>query len=313
MSSILFIASFGIKESRAAVILKNKTQEIRKSTGDEHLETEMDKTQKKKTLHGLLQDNLLRPLRFFFTEPIIFVCATLLAIAFALLYALTESLTIVYESFGWSKTNTSLAFIPILLGVLLNIIPRFYDQWNLRKCYQRQKKSNKTSELKPEEKIASFIISAPALAIGLWIFAWTIPPLVPNVHWTVSMVGLVLIGYSLNDFDCVLFGYVTDCYGDYAASAVSSIAVARNLLAAGFPLFTTQMYEVLGANVAITVLAGVATIFAFTPILLLGYAATLRKWSHFACGDGENDKDEDPLRNEERIIGSQDQDARESD
>ena len=94
----------------------------------------------------------------------------------------------------------------------------------------KYKKYRKTKRrILPESKITSFAIAAPSLAIGLWIFAWTIPPRVTHVPWPVSMIGLIMIGFSLNDFSYVLFGYATDSYGQYAASAVSAISLTRTL------------------------------------------------------------------------------------
>jgi hypothetical protein len=132
------------------------------------------------------------------------LCAIICSIAYGLIYGLTESVTIVYEQFGWSTTNTSLEFIAILLGLVLNIVPRFYDQHIFTKYKQEGHAIN------PETKIRSFGIACPALIIGLWIFGWTKPPLVTHVHWVVSMIGLVLVGFAANDFAYVLFGYVTD-------------------------------------------------------------------------------------------------------
>lgn len=250
-----------------------KVEKIRKETGNHRLKTE--KSENRSSLKEFMQSSLFRPLKFLLTEPIVSFCAILCAISYGLIYGLTASLTIVYKSFGWSTANTSLSFLAILLGMVLDIIPRFYDQY----IFKKYKRLHKT--ITPEAKIRSFAISCPALAIGHWIFAWTIPPAAPNIHWAVSMIGLVLIGFAANDFSYVLFGYLTDLYGPYAASAVSSLSLCRTLVGAAFPLFTTQIYEGLGANVATSILASVATMFMFTPILLLGFAGRMKKMSKY--------------------------------
>ena len=277
-SGISAAAAILMKESRATSLLDKKVAGIRKETGQDKLRTES--SDQKLTLKSFLRDSLFRPLQFLVTEPTIILCAALCSIAYGLIYGLTESLTIVDESFGWSESNTSLAFLALLLGLVLNILPRFYDQ-HLFKTFKKQ---NRT--IKPETKIRSFAIACPALAIGLWIFAWTIPPRVPHVHWIVSMIGLVLVGFAANDFAYVLLGYVTDLYGPYAASAVASLSLSRTLVAAAFPLFTAQMYQGLGSNVATSILAAVATIFAFTPFLFLLHAEKLAGMSKFAQKSG---------------------------
>lgn len=283
-SGISAAAALFMKESRATSLLDKKVAEIKKETGQDNLKTES--SDQKLTFESFVRDSLFRPLQFLVTEPTIFFCAALCSIAYGLIYGLTESITIVYESFGWSKANSSLAFLPILLGLVLNILPRFYDQH----LFKKFKAQNRT--IKPETKIRSFAIACPALALGLWIFAWSIPPRVPNVHWIVSMIGLVLVGFPANDFAYVLFGYVTDLYGPYAASAVASLNLSRTLVAAAFPLFTTQMYQGVGSNVATSILAAVATLFAFTPFLFLGHAEKLAGMSKLAQKGGEAGEDE---------------------
>ncbi|KAF4494995.1 multidrug resistant [Fusarium agapanthi] len=229
------------------------------------------------------QNALFRPLQFLVTDPLVFFCAVLCAIAFGLIYGLTESLTIVYTAppFNFSQNSSSLAFLAIAIGEVLNILPRMYDA-HIYKKYRRTHR-----RILPESKIISFAIAAPSLAIGLWLFAWTIPPRVTNVPWPVSMIGLVMIGFSANDFSYVLFGYATDSYGGHAASAVSAISLTRTLAAAVFPLFTHQMYTGLGSNVATSILAAVASLFAFTPFLFLRYGSRLRHRSKFAADDGQ--------------------------
>ncbi|KAG9571999.1 MFS general substrate transporter, partial [Aureobasidium melanogenum] len=232
---------------------------------------------------SFVRDSLFRPLKFLVTEPIVFFCSALCAIAFGLIYGLTEGLTVAYTnppfSRTFSQTSSSLSFIAILIGILLDVLPRFYDDYLFKK-FRKQKR-----RLLPETKITSFALACPALAIGLWIFAWTIPPRVTDVHWVVSMVGLAFVGFATADLSYVLFGYCTDTYGPMAASAVSSLSTCRTIAASVFPLFAYQMFSGLGANVAASILAAVATIFAFTPILFLKYGHTLRRKSKVAAAD----------------------------
>jgi len=270
-----------MKESNANQLLDKIVEEIREETGMKDLQP--DHSEEKFTVSSFVQNALFRPLAFLVTDPLVFFCAVLCAIAFGLIYGLTESLTIVYTAppFNFSQNASSLAFIAIIIGEMLNVLPRFYDA-HIYKKYRRTHR-----RILPESKITSFAIAAPALAIGLWIFAWTIPPRVTSVPWPVSMIGLVLIGFSLNDFSYVLFGYATDSYGQYAASAVSAISSTRTLTAAVFPLFTHQMYTGLGSNVATSILAAVASLFAFTPFLFLKYGSRLRHRSKFAVDNDE--------------------------
>ncbi|KAG5803369.1 hypothetical protein H9Q71_012047 [Fusarium xylarioides] len=258
----------------STILLDKIIKETREETGIEDVKSSNDEGEKF-SVAKFAQNALFRPVQFLVTDPLVFFCAVLCAIAFGLIYGLTESLTIVYTAppFNFSQNSSSLAFLAIAIGEVLNILPRIYDA-HIYKKYRRTHR-----RILPETKIKSFAIAAPSLAIGLWLFAWTIPPRVTNVPWPVSMIGLVMIGFSANDFSYVLFGYATDSYGEYAASAVSAISLTRTLTAAVFPLFTHQMYTGLGSNVATSILAAVASLFAFTPFLFL------RHRSKFAADD----------------------------
>ncbi|KAG9958754.1 MFS general substrate transporter, partial [Aureobasidium melanogenum] len=274
------ILSFFMKETKAEQLLQKKVDVIHSKTGREDLHGPASEGF---SFKSFVRDSLFRPLKFLVTEPIVFFCSALCAIAFGLIYGLTEGLTVAYTNppFNrtFSQTSSSLSFIAILIGILLDVLPRFYDDYLFKK-FRKQKR-----RLLPETKITSFALACPALAIGLWIFAWTIPPRVTDVNWVVSMIGLAFVGFATADLSYVLFGYCTDTYGPMAASAVSSLSTCRTIAASVFPLFAYQMFSGLGANVAASILAAVATIFAFTPILFLKYGHTLRRKSKVAAAD----------------------------
>lgn len=291
VSGIGILASCFLNESRTGYLLECKVKTIEKQTGVYSLRCP---EKKKITLQGFAQESLFRPLRFLVTEPIVFCCAALMAISFSLIYGLTVGLTVVYTEFGFAvSTTSSLAFIPLLIGLLINVIPRVYDQ----KTFTRNRQESRP--VRPKTKVGSLVTACPALAIGLWLFAWTVPPRVQHVHWSVSMIGLILVGYATNDLSYILFGYLTDSYGPYAASACSSLSLARTLMAAVFPLFTYTMYTGLGANVSTSIFAAVATLFCITPVVFIKYGHGLRKISRFAqVGENEEERDGDFAKGE---------------
>ena len=280
VSGIGFFASWFLNESRTGYLLEAEVNLVQESLGDKSLRIP---EKHHYTLQSFAKDCIFRPLEFLVTQPIVICCAVLMTISFSLIYGLTEGLSVVYTDFGFAESTTSsLSFIPILLGLVLNVLPRVYDQ----KLFTRYRKQN--VPLRPETKVNSLITSCPALAVGLWLFAWTIPPYVPHVHWIVSMIGLVLVGYATNDLSYILFGYLTDSYGPYAASACAALSLSRTLMAAIFPLFTYTMYSGLGGNVATSIFAAIATIFCITPVAFIRYGRKLRGMSRFANADDDN-------------------------
>lgn len=72
----------------------------------------------------------------------------------------------------------------------------------------------------------------------------------------------------------------------YSASAFAANTFMRSAVAAGFPLFTTQMFTGLGVNWACTLLGLIGLVMAPSPFLFYKYGARIRGSSKFApCVD----------------------------
>lgn len=247
---------------------------MRKETGIEHLKAL--NPDHSPNLRTFFKESFFRPLYLYFTEPIVFIVATISAIAFALVYLFTEALPPIYQAQGFSVPSSNLPFLAIGVGLLPGFLTRYMDYRNI------VRNQREGTSLQPEHKLMGFSIGAPMLAIGLWWFAWTIPPEVPDVHWIVSVMPLVLVGYALNEFDAVLAGYLADSYLSYAASGFAALSFVRSMLSATFPLFAPYMFNGLGANVAASILAAMATVFCLIPPLFTKYGHSIRARSKFA-------------------------------
>jgi MFS family permease len=262
-----------IRESRASKRLSQKLEQLEKKY---HKKLEpRDNPDAVPNGRALAELIVVRPMRLAVTEPIVIMVSILNATAWGLVYLFTESLTVVYSLYGWTDTTASLAFIAIGLGIPFSVLPRL---WDIQVSSQRKRQNQ---DLKPEDKIIGFVIAAPVLAIGLWLFAWTIPPLV-HTHWAVSMVGLVFIGFAANEFAYTLSAYLSDSYTIYASSGLATLAFLRALVSGVMPLFAYPMFSGLGGNIAGSILAAVATLFCVTPFVFLRYGRLLREKSPFA-------------------------------
>ena len=116
---------------------------------------------------------------------------------------------------------------------------------------------------------------------GLWLFAWTIPPLT-SVHWIVPIIGQFFVGYALNENVYTLTGNLADSYTIYAASGFAGLILARASTCAVIMPFTRPMYVELGFNVASSIFAAVATLFCAAPVVFIRYGKRIREASQFA-------------------------------
>ena len=273
ITGVLGFVMLAMRESRPSQLLERKLKTLQRLTGNESFRIQNpDHTP---DLRTYVNGTLVRPLRLLLTEPNVFAVAVMTAVAFSLIYLFAAAAPIVYRPYGLDAKLSSLSFIAVGVGLFLGVPIRFYDQ-RVFKQRQRQRRT-----LEPEDKLVGFAIAAPALAVCLWWFAWTIPPLV-HVHWIVSMLSLILLGFATNEFDAVLAGYLADSYTIFAASAFAAMCFLRASLSAVFPLFARQLFVNLGANVGASVLAAIATIFCIFPIVFVYRGERLRRASRFA-------------------------------
>lgn len=273
MNGATAILLLAMKESRPSLLLARKVAHICKTHGLDAMR--ISSPDHMPDLGTFIRTALFRPLRLFFTEAIVFTVAVLSAVAFALVYLFTEAIPLVYRSYDLTPGQRSVPFVAIGIGLICGFFTRIYDHYSLRR------RANQGLVTNPEDKLAGFIIGAPALAVGLWWFAWTAPP-ASTASWAVPTISLILVGYALNEFDTVLAGYLADSYLAHSASAFGALSLFRSIFSGCFPLFAKTMFNRLGNNIAGTVLAVMATIFCAVPFWFSRSGEMLRKRSKFA-------------------------------
>ncbi|KAI9376156.1 major facilitator superfamily domain-containing protein [Aspergillus egyptiacus] len=271
--AVVFLLLIPIRESRPTTLLAKRFDRLQSKVGK--LDMEIPNPDAIGDVRELLKVIVVRPTRLGVSEPIVILVSLLGASAWGMMYLFTESFTVVFSEFGFSSRATSLPFIAFLPGLPLSCLMRLWDRHQLKKRQQEGQPPE------PEDKIGGFALAAPTLAIGLWIFGWTVPPIVP-VHWIGSMFGLALIGFAATEFSYTLSGYLADSYTIYASSGLAVLAFLRGVLSGCMPLFAYPMYSGLGSNVATSIIAAVATVFSITPYVFLKYGKRLRERSQFA-------------------------------
>ncbi|KAK4548577.1 hypothetical protein LTR36_009487 [Oleoguttula mirabilis] len=271
INGLLAIASLGMHESRPSKILSEIVDEVARKASFERLSTHSD--QRLPTLAEFVQVSLTQPLRLFTKEPVLLASSVMGAFVYGNLYLFTSALTVVYdEGFGLTARQASLVFLALGIGIIPTFLPRIYDY---KLANDRRRKG---VPMEPEDKLFGFYVAAPVLAIGLWWFAVTVPPLTNLTPWA-SIVSLLLIGYATVEFDNVLSGYLTDTYMSSAASANAPMSFLRAVLSGVFPLFGEQMFHHLDSNHALYILASLATGFCLVAVWMWFNAKKLRRAS----------------------------------
>ncbi|RDL32997.1 uncharacterized protein BP5553_08436 [Venustampulla echinocandica] len=270
---VLAILLLFIKESRPSKLLAKRLSMLHRKTGK--LRFRIENPDHVPDFKTFTKTSLRRPIRLFFTEPIVFVVSVMSSAGWALIYLFTEAIPVIYTGFGLTREQSSLMFLAIGVGICFGVLPRIHDHTLLRD----HDAANKS--LHPEDKLLGFAFAAPSLAAGLWWLVLTVPP-ASTLPWYATIPGLMAVGFATNEYACTLSGYLADTYTIYAASAFAALSFLRAVLAGLFPLVGEPMYAALGVNWATVVLAAVATIFCIVPPLFSKYGRQIRQRSKFA-------------------------------
>lgn len=102
------------------------------------------------------------------------------------------------------------------------------------------------------------------------------------VHWVVPTLAGAFLCTAIVLIFVSYLNYLTDTYLLYAASAIAGNTVCRSALGAVAPLFTAQMFDVLGVGGAGSLIGGVACLLAPIPFLFYRYGRRIRNRSKFA-------------------------------
>lgn len=272
-------------ESRPSQVLRQKVRKIEKTTGYTGLRLENASLP---SLGEFAQSSLLLPLRLLL-EPIVLLSSIMGATVVSLIYLFAEAIPVVYTSppFNFSPLKSAFVFLILAGGVLLFVFPRLYD------IHISNRRASASQAPEPEDKLFGFLLAAPSLAIGLWWFGASVPPVSTHISPAVSMIPVACVGFASVEFDTVLSGYLTDIYGSHAASANAPMCFLRALVSGVYPLFGRQMFEGLGPSCATFILAGMATVYVGFGCAFWKYGRKFRLRSRFAqCGgsgsvDGE--------------------------
>ncbi|KAG8938323.1 hypothetical protein FRC04_009078 [Tulasnella sp. 424] len=265
---------FTVPETYAPVIQSQKAARRRKETGDERYFSELEAQdmhwkQRMETVLG-------RPFKVLFTEPMLIAITLYMSFVYGCIYLLFEAYPIVYTiGHHLSAGESGLMFLPLLLGGVVGVII-YLIYFN--PLYEAQIPKYAPRMVPPEQRLLPAFYGGPLLVISFLWFGWTS---YTNISlWAPLLSGLPM-GISAVFIFLALSNYVIDAYLMVAASALASSIVVRSAFAAGFPLFSTQMYEKLNPRWASTLLAGLALLMLPIPFVLYRYGAKIRRTSRY--------------------------------
>ncbi|KAK4078912.1 hypothetical protein Trihar35433_17 [Trichoderma harzianum] len=279
------ISAVLLPETYAPLILAADAAAMRRKTNNWaiHARHEMVETD----VRGLVTKYFTRPLRMLITEPMICLVSLYMSFIYGLVYALLEAYPFVFGQVYHMRPGVAeLPFIGLFIGMSLGVTMIFWQQ----KEYAKKLAKNNNVPV-PEWRLFPTLFGGPIFTIGIFWFGWT--GFTDRIHWMAPTAAGLFVGFGVLCVFLPCFNYLVDSYLPLAASTVAANIMLRSSVAAGFPLFSRQMFQNLGVQWAATLLGCLAAIMIPIPFVFRVYGHRLRKKN---CGTSVSFIEEIPDR-----------------
>ncbi|KAK6460107.1 polyamine transport protein [Scheffersomyces coipomensis] len=237
----------------------------------------------KKYFIQMAQNDLVKPIKMFISDPIVSVLSIYIAFVFAVLFAFFEAYPVIFmEVYQMDVGEAGLPFLGIGIGVVSGLAT--FAIINKYLFFPKEGKVNKYTT--PESTFIVCKIGSVCLPISLFWLGWTSKP---SIHPLVPIAAGIPFGFGLLLVFFNVLLYFSKCYPpSNVASAVAVNNLFRYFVAAIFPLFTVQMFTNLQIKWACSLFGFIALGMVSVPFIFERYGAKLRANSKY-CGV---DKDE---------------------
>jgi MFS family permease len=225
-----------------------------------------------------LYDTVVLPAYLLCTEPVVFFFTLLSAMSYGIVFICTQSVTQVFvANYDFTEYQAGIVQISVVIGEILGFFVCLVQNfWYAHATTLNPEKSE--AELSEVRLYLSIPASFIGLTGGLFFYGWTSYAWLP---WILPAIGLAFIGFGVTVVMQAIMMYVTDAYAKYAASASAAVCFGENMFAAFLPLAAQSMYTNLGFRWASSVLAFIALLLSFAPIVLVWKGSQIRARSPY--------------------------------
>lgn len=153
-----------LRESYPFVILKWKTQRLRKETGNQNLRSALDTGKSPKVL---FQVSIIRPLKMLFLSPVVFLVSLLMAICYGDTYLLFTTFDRVFQGqYGFSNGIVGLVYLGSGIGSFLGLL--FCGAISDRLVKRLTERNGGSA--KPEYRLPAMFVGAVLVPLGLFMY-----------------------------------------------------------------------------------------------------------------------------------------------
>lgn len=176
-----------LQESYPYVILKRKTEKLRKETGNQDLRSALDTG---KSPRQLFVFSIWRPVKMLIS-PIIFLLSLYCALVYAYLYlCFTTFPELLANKYGFGTGPSGLATLGLGVGSIVGLFISGGSSDKVSK-YLTQKHGGSA---KPEYRLPVLVVGAIITPIGLFLYGWTAHF---GTHWILPIIGTAFIAAGM--------------------------------------------------------------------------------------------------------------------
>ncbi|KAH7107870.1 major facilitator superfamily domain-containing protein [Auriculariales sp. MPI-PUGE-AT-0066] len=276
----LIISAFGflvallfLPETYPPILLDWKAKHLRRLTGDSRYRSEHSESPK---FLCKMRETLPLPVTFLAREPVVAVLGAYLILLYVLLFTFQSGFDYIFkETYGLSPGITGSCFGAVAAGATAFTLgaPGLYSWARYHTEFVQG------ASITPEFRLWPGIVAAPLLPICLFWLGWTDyrTASIWSALGACFLFGVVLIALYVSCYE-----YIVDSYGDHSAIALSSVTMARYLVAGGMVMVARPMYEGLGVHWTMSLLGCVAAVLAPAPLVFWKIGHRLRRNSPYA-------------------------------
>ncbi|KAF2230587.1 MFS general substrate transporter [Viridothelium virens] len=257
-----------VRESYAYVILKQKTERLRRETGNPNLRSALDTGSGSKVL---FETSIVRPIKMLFLSPIVFLISLYAATVYGYLYLMFTTFPRVFEGqYGFASGSVGLTYLGVGIGAFFGLV--FCGAISDRLVKSLTKRNG--GPPKPEYRLPVMFVGALLVPVGLFLYGWSADK---KVHWVVPIIGTAFLGAGMFIITMAALTYLVDAYTTYAASASAAATVFRSLLGALLPLAGDSMYNSFGLGWGTSLLGFIAVAFIPVPLIFWKFGERIRQ------------------------------------
>lgn len=264
--ALFVVAQMTLDETYVPVITLRHTKRLRILTQRWDLHCVLDLWEL--DFHDIVTKHLVRPFAMLVT-PIVFFIVLFASYVYGVFYLIITTMPEAFtKTKGWQGTTATLPNFALFIGTASGCLANMAFAGR----YQRIVAANNNQAV-PEERFPIMMYGAWLMPAGIFIFSWTSSQ---SIHWIVPCIGIAFIGFSFILIFQGSLNYLVDTFPKYSALAIACNTFMRSIFAAGYPLFSKQLFDNLGIHWGGSVIGFIAVLMLPIPFVFYKFGKSIR-------------------------------------